>query len=63
MTPSSAVPSSAGLDAVDEQLIAQLGGRARADGLQLTGQGGVLAQLTKGLVEFALEGEITDHLG
>ncbi len=59
----SAVPSPAGLDAVDEQLIAQLAGRARAGGLQLAGEGGVLAQLTKRLVESALEGEITDHLG
>ncbi len=56
-------PASAGLDAVDEQLIAQLAGRARAGGLQLAGEGGLLAQLTKRLVESALEGEITDHLG
>ena len=53
----------AGLDAVDEQLIAQLAGRARAGGLALTGEGGLLAQLTKSLVESALEGEIADHLG
>src|SRR5580765_6350168 len=51
------------LDAVDEQLIARLAGRAREGGLQLTGEGGLLAQLTKRLVESALEGEITDHLG
>ena len=51
------------LDAVDEQLIARLVGRAREGGLQLTGEGGLLAQLTKRLVESALEGEITDHLG
>jgi len=58
--------SSAGageLDAVDEQLIARLAGRARAGGLALTGEAGLLAQLTKRLVESALEGEITDHLG
>ncbi len=59
----SAGPGPVGLDAVDEQLIAELAGRARAGGLQLTGEGGVLAQLTKRLVESALEGEITDHLG
>jgi transposase-like protein len=58
-----AAPAPAGLDAVDEQLIEQLAGRARSGGLQLTGEGGVLAQLTKRLVESALEGEITDHLG
>jgi putative transposase len=58
-----AAPASEGLDAVDEQLIARLAGRAREGGLQLTGEGGLLAQLTKRLVESALEGEITDHLG
>jgi putative transposase len=58
-----AVSAPAELDAVDEQLIEQLAGRARSGGLQLTGEGGVLAQLTKRLVESALEGEITDHLG
>jgi putative transposase len=44
-------------------LIARLAGRARDGGLQLAGEGGLLAQLTKRLVESALEGEITDHLG
>jgi transposase-like protein len=44
-------------------LIACLAGRARASGLALTGEDGLLAQLTKRLVESALEGEITDHLG
>jgi transposase-like protein len=38
-------------------------GRARAGGLQLTGEGGLLQQLTKRVLESALEGEITDHLG
>ena len=32
-------------------------------GLQLAGEGGLLAQLTKRLLESALEGEISDHLG
>ena len=51
------------LDAVDEQLLDRLVGQARDGGLQLTGQGGLLAQLTKRLVESALEGELSDHLG
>ena len=51
------------LDAIDEQLLDRLVGQARAGGLQLTGEGGLLAQLTKRLVESALEGELTDHLG
>src|ERR687891_257856 len=47
----------------DEQLIAMLVDRARSEGLQLTGEGGLLQQLTKRVLESALEGEITDHLG
>jgi hypothetical protein len=47
----------------DEQLIAMLVGRARGDGLKLTGEGGLLQQLTKRVLESALEGEITDHVG
>ncbi|GHG41712.1 hypothetical protein ACHL6L_37140 [Amycolatopsis sp. A24] len=42
---------------------AQLVSPARIGRLQLTGEGGVLAQLTKRLVDSAFEGEITDHLG
>jgi putative transposase len=51
------------LDAVDEQLIRQLADRARAEGLQLTGEGGLLSRLTKTVLESALEGELDDHLG
>jgi putative transposase len=48
---------------VDDQLVGMLVDRARAEGLALTGEGGLLAQLTKRVLESALEGEITDHLG
>ncbi|WP_322985335.1 IS256 family transposase [Streptomyces sp. S584] len=48
---------------VDDELIAQLVARAQADGLRLTGEGGLLQQLTKRVLESALEGELTDHLG
>jgi putative transposase len=51
------------LDAGDERLIRQLVDRARSEGLQLTGEGGLLARLTKTVVESALEGELDDHLG
>ena len=37
--------------------------RARAGGLKLTGEGGLLGKLTKMVVEGALEGELDDHLG
>jgi putative transposase len=50
-------------DLLDDQLLGQLVDRARAGGLQLTGEGGLLQQLTKRVLESALEGEITDHLG
>jgi putative transposase len=53
----------AGLDGLDEQLIGQLVDRAKSSGLRLAGEGGVLAELTKRLLESALEGEVTDHLG
>ncbi|SFL96166.1 Transposase, Mutator family [Streptomyces pini] len=49
--------------AAEDRLIDELVGRAQAEGLQLTGEGGLLQQLTKRLLESALEGEITDHLG
>src|SRR5256885_5179760 len=48
---------------VDAELVAQLVEQARTAGLQLTGEGGLLQQLTKRVLESALEGEITDHLG
>src|SRR4051812_32871543 len=47
----------------DEQLIAMPGDRARGDGLQLTGEGGLLQQLTQRVLESALDAEITDHVG
>ena len=60
-----AKPSEAGVAsaAVDDRFLNELVARAQADGLQLTGEGGLLQQLTKRLLESALEGEITDHLG
>jgi transposase-like protein len=51
------------VDAVDEQLVRQLAGRAEAAGLSLTGEGGLLARLTKIVLEGALEGEMDAHLG
>lgn len=57
-------PAARPADAVtDEQLIAMLVDRARGDGLKLTGEGGLLQQLTKRVLESALDGEITDHVG
>ena len=51
------------LSAVDEQVLRELTERARAGGLKLTGEVGLLSKLTKMVVEGALEGELDDHLG
>lgn len=52
-----------GASAVDDGLVAELIARALAGGVKLTGEGGLLQQLTKRVLESALEGELTDHLG
>src|SRR6267378_2794208 len=51
------------LSAADEQVLRELTERARAGGLRLTGEGGLLGKLTKLVVESAIEGEMDDHLG
>jgi putative transposase len=50
-------------EGVDAELVGRLVEQARSSGLQLTGEGGLLQQLTKRVIEAALDGEITDHLG
>src|SRR3954471_7053971 len=50
-------------EGVNAELVGRLVEQARAAGLQLTGEGGLLQQLTKRVIEAALDGEITDHLG
>jgi putative transposase len=48
---------------VDRQVVAELVARAQADGLAIGGEGGVLAQLTKIVLESSLQGEMDAHLG
>ena len=48
---------------VDRGLVAQLVGDAQRQGLSVDGEGGLLSELTRLVLESALEGEITDHLG
>ena len=57
------VAKSKDLAGVDQDLIGKLVEQAREQGLNLAGEGGLLQQLTKRVLESALEGEITDHLG
>ena len=54
-------PMAARID--QQQLAEELVARARADGVQLIGEGGLLTGLTKSVLECALEEEISDHLG
>ena len=56
-------PARPDVNGVDADLVAQLVEQARTGGLQLTGEGGLLQQLTRWVLESALEGEFTDHLG
>ncbi|CAB4930404.1 unannotated protein [freshwater metagenome] len=48
---------------ISDARLKELVEQARAEGLQLTGDGGLLSKLTKLVVESALEGEMDDHLG
>jgi putative transposase len=48
---------------VDEQLADELLGKAQAEGVELLGPDGLLSQVTKAVLERALAGEMTGHLG
>ena len=49
--------------AVDRRVVAELVARAQADGMAVDGEGGLLAQLTKLVLESSLQGELDAHLG
>ena len=48
---------------IPARLVDELMGRVRADGVELLGDGGLIAELTKRLIERATDEELTDHLG
>jgi putative transposase len=48
---------------VDRQVVAELVKRAQADGMSISGEGGLMAQLTKLVFEASLQGEMDAHLG
>jgi putative transposase len=48
---------------VDQELAQQFVDKARAEGVKLTGPGGLLGGLTKRVLEAGLEGEMDAHLG
>jgi putative transposase len=61
--PAAPVADDGRVDAAEEELARQLAERARAEGVSLTGPGGLLGRLTKVVLESALEGEMDAHLG
>jgi putative transposase len=62
-TPPPQGSAGAELDAVDEQLATRLVEQACSQGISLVGPDGLLQRVTKLVLEGALEGELTDHLG
>src|SRR5262245_40946546 len=48
---------------VDQAMVAEVVARAGAEGVSLSGEGGLLQQLTKMVLESSLEGEMYVHLG
>ena len=59
----SAVAEESEARTVDEALAQELVERARSEGVELVGPGGLLTGLTKTVLETALEVEMDDHLG
>jgi transposase-like protein len=55
--------TTAAVPVVDQQLVAELMARAAGQGVSLTGEGGLLQQLAKMVLEASLEGEMDAHLG
>ena len=51
------------LTAAEQETVRELVRQARASGTSLTGPGGLLKQLTKMVVEAALDEEMSEHLG
>jgi putative transposase len=54
-------PMAAQID--QRQLAEELVAQARADGVQLVGEGGLLTGLTKSVLETALDAEMSEHVG
>lgn len=61
--PNGTAPAVTDSAVVDEQLVRELVARAGAEGVSLTGEGGLLQQLTRRVLESSLEGEMDAHLG
>jgi putative transposase len=58
-----ATPAASMSDDARERLVAELVNRAHAEGGDLVGPDGLLAEVTKRVLETGLEVEISEHLG
>ena len=61
--PKPSVPLASTADGLDVRIASELLERARAEGVSLVGQGGLLQQVTRAVLQAALEAEMADHLG
>lgn len=61
--PKPAVPLTSAAGGLDVKIAAELLERARAEGVSLVGSGGLLQQVTRAVLQAALEAEMADHLG
>jgi putative transposase len=57
------VPEQAPVRAMELELAEELARRAKAEGVDLVGPGGLLQRLTKQVLETGLEAEMSEHLG
>ena len=55
--------SGPGRDALPPELIDELMAKVKSDGVQLLGDGGLIAEFSKRILERALDEELTDELG
>jgi putative transposase len=62
-TPQTAPQTAPAAPVVDREVVAELVARAQADGMAIGGEGGLMAQLTKIVLESSLHGEMDAHLG
>jgi putative transposase len=62
-TDSNKIDTGAVVPAAIREQVAQLVEQAESDGIQLTGEGGLLPDMIKQAVEAALQGEMSAHLG
>lgn len=57
------IPAAGGPEDLTVRVARDLLDRAKAEGVSLTGPGGLLAEVTKAVLQAALDAEMADHLG